>query len=409
MKSWLRIAVACTCVQGAAIAADSAPGFTPTDLNLLARVSDPQVSPNGRYVVYVQRETDLEANRGRNDLWLVDLDAAPLKPRRLTQHSANDTHPRWSVDGTSIYFLSTRAGSTQIWRLPMSGGEAVQITDYPLDVGSFKFSSGGGAHRARHGRLHGLRGSQVHARPARGREDQQGPGAHLRPAVHPALGHVARSHAFQPVRGTGECRRPRRHAGERERRARCRRAFQAGRRRRGVHVHTRRQPRGVQRAGRGPRGTLVDELRPLRGALRRQRAAEEPDRRQSGLGHPAGVPQERRPGVARDEPPRLRSRSFRHQAAPRRHRARRRRAMGSLRIAPRRGARREHAAGNRQRPRPGAAVCHRCRQRHGQESLGRRAPWPNFPPRRAAPWSSGTISPRLPISIYSRRAASARG
>src|SRR5690348_1337100 len=131
-------------MSGAARSAEDARLFTPTDLNMLARVSDPQVSPNGRYVVYVQRETDLEANRGRTDLWLVDLQANPLKPRRLTQHSANDTHPRWSVDGTNIYFLSSRAGSMQIWRLPMSGGEAVQITDYPLDVGSFKFSSGGG-------------------------------------------------------------------------------------------------------------------------------------------------------------------------------------------------------------------------------------------------------------------------
>jgi dipeptidyl aminopeptidase/acylaminoacyl peptidase len=131
-------------MSSAAFGADDPRAFTPTDLNALARTSDPQVSPNGRYVVYVQRETDFEANRGRNDLWLVDLEAAPLKPRRLTQHSANDSHPRWSVDGTSIYFLSNRAGSMQVWRLPMSGGEAVQITDYPLDIGAFKISSGGG-------------------------------------------------------------------------------------------------------------------------------------------------------------------------------------------------------------------------------------------------------------------------
>jgi dipeptidyl aminopeptidase/acylaminoacyl peptidase len=147
MKSLLGIAAAVACgigMIGAAQAADDARVITPTDLNMLARVSDPQISPNGRYVVYVQRETDLEANRGRSDIWLIDLEATPLKPRRLTQHLANDTHPRWSVDGTNIYFLSSRAGSMQIWRLPMSGGEAVQITDYPLDVGSFKFSSGGG-------------------------------------------------------------------------------------------------------------------------------------------------------------------------------------------------------------------------------------------------------------------------
>ena len=124
-------------------AQDALRAFTPTDLNMLARVSDPQVSPNGRYVVYVMRETDFDANRGRNDLWLVDLEADTPKPRRLTQHPANDGTPRWAPDGASIYFLSARAGSTQIWRLPMLGGEAVQITDYPLDVGTFKFSPRG--------------------------------------------------------------------------------------------------------------------------------------------------------------------------------------------------------------------------------------------------------------------------
>jgi dipeptidyl aminopeptidase/acylaminoacyl peptidase len=123
--------------------AEASRALTPTDLNQLARVSDPQVSPDGRYVVYAQRDADLEANRGRTDLWLLDLGESGAQPRRLTQHSANDTHPRWSVDGSSVYFLSSRAGSTQVWRLPLGGGEAVQITDYPLEVNSFKFSPDG--------------------------------------------------------------------------------------------------------------------------------------------------------------------------------------------------------------------------------------------------------------------------
>jgi dipeptidyl aminopeptidase/acylaminoacyl peptidase len=146
MKSWLvgAMALACCAPVYYAHGADAPGVFTATDLNQLARVSDPQVSPNGKLVVYVQRETDLDANRGRSDLWLVDLTASAAAPRRLTQHSANDTHPRWSMDGTSLYFLSARTGSTQIWRLPLSGGEPVQITDYPLDVGSFTMSSGGG-------------------------------------------------------------------------------------------------------------------------------------------------------------------------------------------------------------------------------------------------------------------------
>ena len=114
MKSWLRIATALACgiCVEAAAADNGARAFTATDLNMLARISDPQVSPDGDHVVYVQRETDLDSNRGRTDLWVLDLTSAKPKPRRLTQHSSNDTHPRWEVDGTSIYFLSSRTGST---------------------------------------------------------------------------------------------------------------------------------------------------------------------------------------------------------------------------------------------------------------------------------------------------------
>src|SRR6187549_2235042 len=143
MKSWLCITMALVWAVPAAAADGGSRALTPTDLNMLARVSDPQVSPDGRYAVYVQRDTDLEANRGRTDLWLLDLSNPKLKPRRLTQHSSNDVHPRWQQDGSSVYFLSSRTGSQQIWRLPLAGGEAVQITDYPLDVGSFRFANDG--------------------------------------------------------------------------------------------------------------------------------------------------------------------------------------------------------------------------------------------------------------------------
>ncbi len=144
MKTFLRITLVFACALGAYAGAQGGPrSLTPTDLNMLARLSEPQVSPDGRLVVYVQRDTDREANRGRTDLWLVDAGDARAKPRRLTQHSATDNHPRWSADGTAIYFLSSRAGSMQVWRLPLAGGEAVQITDYPLDIGSFGLSPDG--------------------------------------------------------------------------------------------------------------------------------------------------------------------------------------------------------------------------------------------------------------------------
>jgi len=117
--------------------------FTAEDLVRLKRLSDPQVSPDGRRVAFVLSETDMEANKRPTDLWLLDLTARDAAPRRLTQHPANDSSPRWSADGQSLYFLSTRSGSSQVWRLSLAGGEATQVTDYPLDVGSLKVAPAG--------------------------------------------------------------------------------------------------------------------------------------------------------------------------------------------------------------------------------------------------------------------------
>jgi dipeptidyl aminopeptidase/acylaminoacyl peptidase len=120
--------------------ADARP-FTADDLVTLERISDPQASPDGRHVVFVLRETDMDANRGRTSLWQLDLPDG--QPRRLTSASGNDSQPRWSADGRAIYFLSTRSGSSQVWRLPADGGEAQPVTELPLDVGAFALSPRG--------------------------------------------------------------------------------------------------------------------------------------------------------------------------------------------------------------------------------------------------------------------------
>ena len=115
--------------------------FSVHDMLAMDRVSDPQVSPCGKYVAFTVRVTDLEANRGRTDVWMVGVDGTGL--RRLTTHPENDWNPRWDPSGDGIFFLSSRSGSVQVWRLPLAGGEARQVTDLPLDVANLVVSPDG--------------------------------------------------------------------------------------------------------------------------------------------------------------------------------------------------------------------------------------------------------------------------
>ncbi|QQR72533.1 MAG: S9 family peptidase [Holophagales bacterium] len=123
------------------LAAVETHSFTVHDLLAMDRISEPQVSPAGDRVAFVVRRTDLEANRGRTDLWMVGIDGSGL--RQLTSHEAGDFNPRWAPDGRSLYFLSTRSGSSQVWRLPLDGGEPTQVTRLPLDVGNLTVSADG--------------------------------------------------------------------------------------------------------------------------------------------------------------------------------------------------------------------------------------------------------------------------
>jgi dipeptidyl aminopeptidase/acylaminoacyl peptidase len=124
----------------AALATHAEP-FTADHLVRIDRIGAPTVSPAGDLVVYAVRHTDMEADKGRYDLWLSTTDGDAT--RRLTTHEANDTSPAWSPDGQYILFLSSRGETTQVWRLPVAGGEAQPVTDLPLDVGTFRMSPTG--------------------------------------------------------------------------------------------------------------------------------------------------------------------------------------------------------------------------------------------------------------------------
>ena len=115
--------------------------FSVHDMLAMQRISDHHVSPDGEWIVFTMRKTDLEANRGRTDLYLVRPDGSDL--RQLTSHPENDYNPRWAPDGQTVWFLSSRSDSSQVWRIRIDGGEARQVTELPLDVGNLIVSPDG--------------------------------------------------------------------------------------------------------------------------------------------------------------------------------------------------------------------------------------------------------------------------
>ncbi len=124
------------------VAADTKP-FDATDLVTLKRLSDPAVSPDSRHVAYTLRSTDLDADKGRTDIYLLDLRAKAPQPRQLTRDPANDSSPQWGPESQSLYFLSSRSGSSQIWRLNPEAVEPEQVTDLPVPVGSYRIAPDG--------------------------------------------------------------------------------------------------------------------------------------------------------------------------------------------------------------------------------------------------------------------------
>ncbi len=126
-------------VSGAAQAAPR--GFDAETLVSLDRVSDPQLRPDASGFAYVLREADLAANKASTALWYQPLGKAGTEAVRLTT-SGSASSPRWSSDGRHLYFLSSRSGSNQVWRLELGGigGEATQVTRFALDVNNFRLS-----------------------------------------------------------------------------------------------------------------------------------------------------------------------------------------------------------------------------------------------------------------------------
>src|SRR6185503_9728577 len=96
------------------------------DFIALKNVSDPQLSPDGKWVAYAVSVPSLQDNRGISRVWVAEL--ATGRSRQLTGGPGSDRQPRWSPDGKTLAFISTREGGAQVWLLPVGGGDARKLS-----------------------------------------------------------------------------------------------------------------------------------------------------------------------------------------------------------------------------------------------------------------------------------------
>src|SRR5262249_7660168 len=113
------------------------------DLFKFKRVSDPQISPDGKWVVYVVGSVDLEGNKVSASLWLAATDGKSELRQLTNAPGKKDRHPRWSPDGKQILFESNRSGDTQLWPIGLDGGEARQLTTISTEAGNAIWSHDG--------------------------------------------------------------------------------------------------------------------------------------------------------------------------------------------------------------------------------------------------------------------------
>lgn len=128
-------------VAGIGAAAHARP-LTIDDVASLSRIGGADVSPDGRWLVWDQRETDMIANRGRTDLWRLDLAKKGAVPAKLAADPAlNESAPAFSPDGLWVFFTANKAGKTGLWRVAVAGGTPELVVDQ--DISGFRIAPTG--------------------------------------------------------------------------------------------------------------------------------------------------------------------------------------------------------------------------------------------------------------------------
>ncbi|UVO49108.1 S9 family peptidase [Sphingomonas sp. SUN019] len=139
----MRMLLTASLLATAAATPVSARPITIDDVTMLSRIGAPAASADGRWLVWAQRETDLAGDKGRYDLWRLDLTKPGAPPvKLLAEADVNENDPQ--IVGSTVYFSSDKGGGDgAIWSVPVTGGAPRKLTNFAGGFGGFKVAPTG--------------------------------------------------------------------------------------------------------------------------------------------------------------------------------------------------------------------------------------------------------------------------
>lgn len=129
------------CIFISSVVAQPKRAITFDDLVGMGRLSDPQLSPDGKWIAFVVTYHNKVENNTNSNIYLVPANGGEV--RQLTSAKRGNNNPRWSPDGKQIAFVSTRDGESQIWTISLEGGEAKRVSSISTGVSGMQFSPDG--------------------------------------------------------------------------------------------------------------------------------------------------------------------------------------------------------------------------------------------------------------------------
>lgn len=113
--------------------------LTPGDIYKLKTVGNPEISPEGHWLLYTLTTTDSAKDNRNSDIWMTSWDGTNYV--QLTNTPEGENNPKWSPDGKFISFTASRnGGKNQIFLLNRLGGEAIKLTDIKGELSDYDWS-----------------------------------------------------------------------------------------------------------------------------------------------------------------------------------------------------------------------------------------------------------------------------